>query len=362
MKKVDSRARECGISENADEKTTNRKRERMSNVTGPERTTNGVEKIEKIAKARQKAMEQQKGFDDPKEELRRLVKIHAALTKASTAITLMASDRTNRVTGDTIPCLLPVVDREALIATAKARQKTAAGLEVLMTRQLREIPIYRNFLVNVFGVGPIVAAYLVAEIDIHKAPKISNLRRYCGMAVINGRLERRAAGIKSSYNATLRTRLFQMFSAIWKNAAKKSEARPFGTTSKYLDRWREVKHRELHSERVNMATNKWKDANGVERAGAKGHSHAKGWHKAADLFLEDLYMVWRACEGLPCWASYYEDKLGFAHGGKIADKAPKMLTIDAAVALVGDVGGRPASAPVEDEPLIDPAVEEDADL
>jgi hypothetical protein len=74
-----------------------------------------------------------------------------------------------------------------------------------------------------------------------------------------------------------------------------------------------------------------------------GHAHSYGWHKAADILLEDLYVVWRALEALPVWPSYYAAKLGYEHGGAPVDKvegyfknaAPKMLTVEDAKRLVG---------------------------
>jgi hypothetical protein len=66
-----------------------------------------------------------------------------------------------------------------------------------------------------------------------------------------------------------------------------------------------------------------------------GHAHSYGWHKAADILIEDLYIVWRTLAGMPVWPSYYAAKLGYEHGGKISVNAPKMLSLDEAKALVG---------------------------
>ncbi len=46
------------------------------------------------------------------------------------------------------------------------------------------------------------------------------------------------------------------------------------------------------------------------------------------------------------WPSYYAAKLGYEHGGKVCVEAPKMITVDEALALVGNVGPVPRSAPV----------------
>lgn len=308
--------------------------------------------------------------DDPRTELQRLVRQHRGWTRKSVSILQMASDRTNHVTGDPIICDLPDDRRADFKRVHDALKRDAGELEKSMTKELRKLPIFTEFLSKVFGFGPVVCAYLIAEIDIRRAEKISNLRRYCGLAVINGRLERPKAGQKNAYNKEVRTRLYQAFGSMWKNAAKKSADAPYGKTTKYLDVWKNYKHRMLHSERYDAEKNTLIEFQTSERAsvdaihgertslafrkGAKKVIHSTGWHKSADVFLEDLYTVWRAIEGLPVWPSYYAAKLGFAHGGKISVNAPRILTLAEALEIVGNPGGVPLAAPdalVEDTEL-----------
>lgn len=281
--------------------------------------------------------------------LKQLVKQHKALTRSAVAVTNMASDRTNRETGEIMPCPLPADVQEAfkLLATDVAKKK-AKSLESAMVTELRQIPIYREFLSKVFGVGPVVAAYLVAEIDIHRAVKSSAIRRFCGLAVINGRLERRTKGVKSGFSSEMRVRLYQAFSAMWKNGLGK------GRNCKYLQIWVDAKHRKL-----SMATLGGKINNGVREVSAKGYAHSYGWHKAADILLEDLYTVWRTLEGLDVWPSYYAAKLGYEHGGKISVNAPTKLTLEGALELVGDVGGHPYEWP---KSAVAEEIKEDAEL
>lgn len=298
--------------------------------------------------------------DDPRTELQRLVRMHRGWTRKSVSILQMASDRKNHVTGDTILCDLPDDRRADFKAVHDALKSDAKRLEGSMTKELRKLPIYTEFLAHVFGFGPVVCAYLVAEIDISRSEKISNLRRYCGLAVIDGRLERPRAGQKNAYNKEVRTRLYQAFGSMWKNAAKKPAAAPHGSTTKYLDVWKNYKLRMQHSERYDAANNTLLEfGDGAKvRKGAKAVIHATGWHKAADVFIEDLYIVWRAIEGRPVWPSYYAAKLGFEHGGKIAINAPKMLTVAEAVAIVGSPAAVPLAAP---DPIVESTILEIGD-
>lgn len=277
--------------------------------------------------------------DDPKEEIRKIMLQHHAATKASVGLKHMSTDRKNEETGEVIKCRLPEDTALVLQEAGKRAKADANALKTPIRRELRKLPIYTEFLKDVFGFGEVVSGYIASDIDFHKCVKPSQLKRFCGMAVINGKLERRTKGQKNAYNANMRTRLFQAFSAMWKNAAKE------GVTTKYLEIWRNTKHRELSRPEV---------INGkVERNGkmvsAKGIAHKKGWHKACDVFLEDLYMMGRALEGLEVWPSYYAAKLGYEHGGKISVNAPKRLTVDEAKELIGFVGGQPVAHPVVDE-------------
>lgn len=288
--------------------------------------------------------------DDPREELRRLVMQHKALTKAAVALEHMCSDCTSRDTGETIACRLPRdIQVQGQTFADEVFRKAATKLETAMLRELRKIPIFQLYLSKLFGVksgGPI-AAYLVAEIDIRRSEKPSALRRFCGLAVIDGRLERRTKGQKNAFSSEMRTRLFQLFQTMWKNRRHDPE-------NKYLKIWDDARHRIEQSERV--------FERGVDRKGewtgkiingqgktvsARGFAHSYGWHKAADVFLEDLYIVWRAIEGLPVWPSYYAAKLGYEHGGKISVNAPKMLTVDEALAAVGMTESSEVSAAAE---------------
>jgi hypothetical protein len=300
---------------------------------------------------------------EPYEELRKLVLQHKALIHTSKAANQMTKDRTVRrdtpfaKKGDILKCRLPDDARQELETVAKNMKMRAASLARAMKSVLKEIPIYRLFLKNVFGLksGAVIAAYIVSEIDIRDRPdgrslKPSMLRRFCGLAVIDGRLERKKAGQKNRYNAEMRMRLFQFCSSMWKNAAKVSEDRPYGTTSKYLEIWKNYKHRMQRSERYDVATNMLLEFGKEDkvRKGARAVIHATGWHKAADVFIEDLYIVWRAIEGLPVWPDYHAAKLGYSHGGRICVNAPRMISVAEALQLVDGYQGRAAEELIED--------------
>jgi hypothetical protein len=253
---------------------------------------------------------------------------------------LMVTDRTMK-DGTISKCLLDDDVRVDLKAAADKIGTANAALESLMRVELRQIPIYTEFLSKVYGCGPVVAAYLCAMVRIDRATKPSNLRRYCGYALDKtGHLERRDGGPKyapdgsltgaaGTFNDDLRRSIWLMLTAMRKNAAKVLADAPFGVKTKYLEIWDNSKHRSASM--------------GITRG-----AHKKGLHKAADIFIEDLYTIWRTLAGFEVWPNYYAAKLGYEHGGKISVNAPRMLTPPEALALVGDVGkvARTSPAPV----------------
>ena len=208
---------------------------------------------------------------DPRAELRRLVQVHKALTKKAVAIGNMASDRTwkDPATGEAIlvPSNVPDHRRVEMLAVTKGLMAEASALESAMRVQLKTQPIYQQFLKRVWGIcgegGAVTAAYIVAMVDIHKCPKVSNLIRYCGFAndPVTGRSERRGqgggapkaahgsykGGGEGTYNQELKIKLVVAFMTLWQSGMRKGEdgvSRP-RNESKYLKRWVDAKHTAL---------------------------------------------------------------------------------------------------------------------
>jgi hypothetical protein len=273
--------------------------------------------------------------NDPIDALRLVVREHRNLTRFSVATSHMGLTEVTLRNGDKAKRDIPASASAALKETSTKLAEEADAKKRVLARCLKGIPIYDAFFKHVTFAVPMLASYLIAEVDIRKCGKSSQLRRFCGLAVINGRLERLTKGHKRGYNATLRTQLFLAFDSLWKNQRHHQT----GPNAKYLQIWKDSKHRDLQKEGVVIVEKNGETKHQREVGGKMvawdGHAHKYGWHKSADILIEDLYIVWRALEGLPVWPSYYAAKLGYEHGGKIAVNAPKMLTIDEALELVG---------------------------
>jgi len=107
----------------------------------------------------------------------------------------------------------------------------------------------------------------------------------------------------------------------------------------------------IHSARYIADTNKLIEfGSDKTRSGAKGVIDSTGWHKSADVFLTDLYMVWRALEGLPVWCPYVAEKLGYWHASDIpAWTGGRTMSVEEAMILVGDVGAYESAVPQPEE-------------
>lgn len=290
-----------------------------------------MSEIKKLTKAMKKTAPYVPANDDPTKELRRLVQEHVALTKASVAFTSTASEKTRRADlvnaetgevmakkGDVIPCRLPVDTQEAIRAFADEKLKKAAkAIESAMTKELRKVPLFKLFLSKVHGCGPVTAAYLVSMVDFTRCTKPSALKRYCGLAVFDGHREQPTKGQRLGFNQELKTRLWQMFALGVRMAGSK-------TPSKYMTIWTEKKHTLVTMRGPGTADGK-----------SLGWCDNTSRRKATDVFVEDLYIVGRALAGLPVWPSWYAKAMGYEHGGKVAVLAPKMLTVDEALEVVG---------------------------
>jgi hypothetical protein len=358
------------------------------------------------------------------EHLRKLVKEHQGIERKRLALESMVCDRALIKNGPPkgehifatreeahsgglymkgkVAYRTPALPQTAIEAIKDTARILAADTEQLVIKAggirdtLRAQPIYQRFLKRTFGLGGgtfLIASYLVGFIDIRhggkdgrqtkcgalrgwvdgngithegarpaEATKLSHIIRYCGYAPgkdssgeWTGRLERRTEGVKLGYNADLRMRLYQWASVIVKAGERFGE-------NKYYRLYVDTRHRlgsVRNVDKPGWCETVWKSSKG---GGAyMAHPHSKAWHKMVHLLLEDLYIVWRAIEGLPVWPSYYSAKLGYTHGGMPTNRmgdgtdwrmiGPKMLTVEEALRLVGIDETRAPS--VDSDPVYD---------
>lgn len=270
-------------------------------------------------------------------QLRRVVSQYEALVDESKRCQQRTGDYRDRETGEVInPCRLTPDQIASFQAVRKALDDAAEVMRREMLRLCRAFPIYNVFLKDVYGVGTVTAAKLLADVDIRRATKVSSLNQLCGLGVHVdeegiGHAERLRAGTTPVFHNRLKTGLYQAWSSLIK-APRRDE-------SPYFRRGMEHKHKLLSSPRFVLHEGKKDSAGNVAatfdgKPGGRAIVNNRCWRPAMQLFLEHLYLVWRALEGLPVWPAYEAAKLGYGHGGKVVVNAPKYITVDEALALV----------------------------
>ena len=137
------------------------------------------------------------------------------------------------------------------------------------------------WLESVKGVGPGLAASLLAYLDIEKAPTVSSLWKYCGQGVTDGQRDRPRKGEKLAYNAKVKRVCYLIATSFLRSS------------SPYRDEYDEAKayyqaHRDWRPAHVDMAARR----------------------KMIKLFLSHLWVVWRHERGLEARKPYAMTVLG----------------------------------------------------
>ena len=155
-------------------------------------------------------------------------------------------------------------------------------------------PLWKNFLKGVKGCGEAMAGVIITEFDINKAPTVSNLWSFSGLAP--GK-DRKTKGQKCPYNQFLRAKLCGVLGSSFLKC-----------NSPYRTYYDDMKLR-LESSDWGMASK-----NPTDKSRPKaGHQHKAATRYMVKMFLKDLYVAWRTLEGLPVREPYQEQYLGHVH-------------------------------------------------
>jgi hypothetical protein len=180
-------------------------------------------------------------------------------------------------------------------------------LEKEIATEVHKHALWKSYLCNVKGVGETIAAVIISEIEIEKAPHPSNLWSFAGLAP--GK-DRKQKGQKCPFNQFLRAKLNGVLGGSF-----------LKSNSPYREFYDNVKHRLENSDDIireiakggNVREVKWKDA-------TPGHRHKAAIRYMVKMFLRDLYVAWRTLEGLPVSEPYQEQYLGHNHAANHPEK------------------------------------------
>lgn len=150
------------------------------------------------------------------------------------------------------------------------------------------------------GIGPIIAAGLLAHIDIHKAPTVGHIWRFAGLDPTQSW----GKGQKRPWNASLKVLTWKIGESFVKVSGR--DTAYYGKV--YLER-KDLEHRRNYdglfkeqAEKVLTTKKIGKDTDAYAAYSVgklpPAHVHARAKRYAVKLFLSHLHEVWRKHEGL----------------------------------------------------------------
>lgn len=194
----------------------------------------------------------------------------------------------------------------------------AAQAELLEKQIARALDVYSAsqpiglWMREIDGIGPIIAAGLLAHIDIHKAPTVGHIWRFAGLDPTS-KWER---GQKRPHNAALKTLCWKIGESFVKVKGKESdfygkvyaERRALegqkNAAGEYAEQAKAVLlARPTHAQAATYKQGRLPD----------GHLHMRAKRYAVKLFLSHLHETWRKQEGLEVPLPYPIAHLGHTH-------------------------------------------------
>lgn len=187
---------------------------------------------------------------------------------------------------------------DVLLTFLIARRDEVAKMEEELFKDIaKEIhvhPLWKSFLEDVKGCGETMAAVIITQFNIHKAPHVSNLWSFAGLAP--GK-DKKTKGHKCPFNQFLRAKLCGVLGSGFLKA-----------NSPYREFYDNMKHR-LESEDWGIESEKPMD----KKRPKAGHQHKASTRYMIKMFLKDLYIAWRTLEGLAVSEPYQEKYLNHKH-------------------------------------------------
>lgn len=186
---------------------------------------------------------------------------------------------------------------------------------------LKEFPIWNEFLIDVRGCGPMMAAVIISSLDPYKAKYPSSFHKYIGIDVVKvvevidgkevehgvGRSRKKESLEEQEYldkDGNVKTKMGLTFNPWVKTKLVGVLASSF--IKQPADK---CKYRKIYDDYKNRLEN-----HKIHKEKTKLHRHNMANRYMIKHFLIDLHMKWRELEGLEVSKPYEEAKLGYKHG------------------------------------------------
>jgi len=216
-------------------------------------------------------------------------------------------------------------------------------IEKLIIKQLKNHALYTQYLVDIQGIGPLLAAGLIAYIDdIEKFDHVSSLWQYSGYGMnrfcpickkptsvevtystgttakklhpfeicpecdgdTTPILQKRTAGYQSNWNDKLKTLAWKASTSFVKQSAAKSKYR------KLYDKIKKDERRKHPTKKIVGGKIMFND----------GHINNRTMRKVSKIFLAHVWQTWRRQQGLPATEPYAKQLLGHSVIEAFTDK------------------------------------------
>jgi len=245
--------------------------------------------------------------------------------RIQTQLRIGASERDHSLTEDE----LSIYGITTIFENAQNFEK---DIEKLIKKQLKNHALYNQYFALITGIGPMLAAGLIAYIDdIEKFEHVSSLWQYCGYGMnrfcpeckkptfleveystgkkakklhphekcpicgnqTNPIVQKRISGYQSNWNDKLKVLAWKAGTSFVKQSASRSKYR------KLYDKVKKEEHK-LHPKRIT------KDSKILYN---DGHLHNRAMRKVVKIFLAHLWQTWRRQEGLEATEPYAKQLL-----------------------------------------------------
>ncbi len=173
-------------------------------------------------------------------------------------------------------------DNQEYLASLEAAK---ALLLKKIKKELARMPVYDQFLSKIKGIGPALAAGLVATIgDISRFENVSNLYAYFGVHVHDGACVRRQKGVVANWNSTGRKLICELVpDQFVKNRTPVYRAIYDDEKARCMKMFEEDEKKPKEDRRVQ----------------SRLHAERRARRKTGKIFLHHLWKQWRLLEGLP---------------------------------------------------------------
>ncbi len=188
---------------------------------------------------------------------------------------------------------------DTLKSHATEVQDTEKSFAKSINKELKNYPIWSEYLLNVKGCGHVMGGVLISEIrEIQRFETVSKLWSYFGYGLKSGEVQRRKKGEMANWNSFGKTKLFVLAECLIRSG-----------NPQYRKLYDDYKHRLQNRKCTSHVGKKNLDDMGC----SDGHRHAMAMRYMIKMFLKDVYMEWYKLEGLTPRPSYQEEYLGHSH-------------------------------------------------